>query len=121
MEAQRADLAAFVDHASRLDDAAVIRLRARSSGLLTAWMATGFDVLASRVVVGKVRPDDMTVAADGLARGLAGMDDTGYVDPAQLEYWLARIRESADFHVPYISSNRSACPSISLSAEYPLM
>ena len=79
--AHRADLATFVDHAMRLDDAAVIRLRARSSGLLTAWVATGFDVLASRVVVGKVRPDDLSVAADGLARGLSAMDVSGYVDP----------------------------------------
>ncbi|HWY01326.1 MAG TPA: hypothetical protein VNY55_16035 [Mycobacterium sp.] len=80
-DAHRADLAAFVDHATRLDDAAVIRLRARSAGLLTAWVATGFDVLASRVVVGKVRPGDLTVGADGLARGLSAMDASGYVDP----------------------------------------
>jgi hypothetical protein len=74
----------------RLDDAAVIRIRARSTGLLTAWVATGFDVLASRVVVGRVRPDDMSVGADALSRGLAALDtldetddsDTsGYVDP----------------------------------------
>lgn len=77
----RADLAAFVDRAMRLDEAAVIRIRARSSGLLTAWVATGFDVLASRVVVGRVKPDDMSVAADGLARGLAAASETGYVDP----------------------------------------
>ena len=44
-------------------------------------MATGFDVLASRVVVGKVRPEDLSVGADGLARGLSAMDDSGYVDP----------------------------------------
>jgi hypothetical protein len=81
LDAHRADLAAFVDRALHLDDAAVVRLRTRSPGLLTAWMATGFDVLASRVVVGQVRPDDMTVAADALARGLSAMDDTGYVDP----------------------------------------
>jgi hypothetical protein len=79
--AHRGDLATFVDHAMRLDDAAVIRLRARSAGLLTAWVATGFDVLASRVVVGRVRPDDLSVGADGLARGLAAMDAEGYVDP----------------------------------------
>ncbi|OBA62241.1 hypothetical protein A5647_08335 [Mycobacterium sp. 1100029.7] len=79
--AHRADLAAFVEHAMRLDDGAVIRLHARSSGLLSAWMATGFDVLASRVVAGRVRPDDMTVSAAGLARGLSAMDETGYVDP----------------------------------------
>jgi len=79
--AHRGDLATFVDHAMRLDDAAVIRLRARSSGQLTAWVATGFDVLASRVVVGTVRPDDLSVAADALARGLSAMDASGYVDP----------------------------------------
>lgn len=79
--AHRADLAAFVDHALRLDDAAVVRLRVRSDGMLTAWVATGFDVLASRVVVGTVRPDDMSVAADALASGLAAMDASGYVDP----------------------------------------
>jgi hypothetical protein len=79
--AHRADLATFVDHAMRLDDAAVIRIRARSAGLLTAWVATGFDVLASRVVAGKVRPADLSVAADGLARGLSAMDASGYVDP----------------------------------------
>ena len=79
--AHRADLATFVDHALRLDEAAVIRIRARSAGLLTAWVATGFDVLASRVVAGRVRPDDMSVGADALARGLSRMDAAGYVDP----------------------------------------
>jgi hypothetical protein len=79
--AHRRDLATFVDRALRLDDAAVIRLRARSGGLLTAWVATGFDVLASRVVAGTVRPDDLSVGANELARGLAAMDASGYVDP----------------------------------------
>lgn len=79
--AHRADLATFVDHALRLDDAAVIRVRARSAELLTAWVATGFDVLASRVVAGRIRPDDMSVGADGLTRGLASADSSGYVDP----------------------------------------
>ena len=79
--AQRRDLAAFVDFALRLDDAAVIRLRTRSAGLLAAWVATGFDVLASRVVRGEVRPEDMSVSADALARGLSAMDDSGYVNP----------------------------------------
>ncbi|OBK95128.1 hypothetical protein A5645_13980 [Mycobacterium asiaticum] len=81
-DAHRADLAKFVDHALRLDDAAVIRLRARATGLVTAWVATGFDVLASRVVAGTVRPDDMSVGADGLARGLAAAAAAdGYVEP----------------------------------------
>jgi hypothetical protein len=79
--AHRKDLATFVERALRLDDAAVIRLRARAGGLLTAWVATGFDVLASRVVAGTVRPDDLSIGADELARGLSAMDASGYVDP----------------------------------------
>jgi hypothetical protein len=81
MDAHRADLAAFVERTLRLDDAAVIRLRARPGGLLSAWVATNFDVLASRVVGGSVQPDDLSVGADGLARGLAAMDSSGFVDP----------------------------------------
>jgi hypothetical protein len=99
MAAHRADLAAFVDHALRLDDGAVIRLHARSEGLVSAWMATGFDVLASRVVVGKVRPNDMTVAAAGLADGLAAMDETGYVDPgfAMDSSWRSALPPESGF------------------------
>lgn len=99
MDAHRADLAAFVDRTRRLDDLAVIRLRARSSRLLTAWTATGFDVLASRVVVGKVRPADMTVAAEGLAQGLAAMDASGYVDPgfAMDSAWRSALPPESGF------------------------
>jgi hypothetical protein len=99
MEAHRADLAAFVDRAKRLDEIAVIRLRTRSSRLLTAWMATGFDVLASRMVVGKVRPEDMTVAVDGLAEGLSAMDDLGYVDPgfAMDSAWRSALPPESGF------------------------
>ncbi|OBF96678.1 hypothetical protein A5773_12830 [Mycobacterium sp. 852014-52450_SCH5900713] len=97
--AQRRDLAAFVDYALRLDDTAVIRLRARSAGLLTAWVATGFDVLASRVVSGEVRPEDLSVGADALARGLAAMDDAGYVNPgfAMDSAWRGALPPDAGF------------------------
>jgi hypothetical protein len=81
MAAHRGDLTAFVERALRLDAAAVIRLRARSDGLLTAWVATGFDVLASRVVAGTIRPDDLSVGADQLARGLREVARSGYVNP----------------------------------------
>ncbi|XBL81762.1 hypothetical protein U8D41_017410 [Mycobacterium shigaense] len=99
LDAHRGDLAAFVDRAKRLDEVAVIRLRTRSSGMLTAWMATGFDVLASRVVVGKVRPGDITVSADGLAQGLAAMDDSGYVDPgfAMDSAWRSALPPESGF------------------------
>jgi hypothetical protein len=79
--AHREDLITFVDRALRLDEAAVIRLRERPGGLFVAWAATGFDVLASRVVAGRVRPTDLFVAADALAAALPAMDRTGYVEP----------------------------------------
>ena len=55
----REDLATFTERALRLDDAAVIRLRERAGGLVVAWVATGFDVLASRVVGGRIKPADL--------------------------------------------------------------
>jgi hypothetical protein len=79
--AHRADLAAFAERAVRLDAATVIRLRTRSAGKFIAWAPTGLDVLASRVVAGVVRPDDLSVGADELARGLASVDSSGYVNP----------------------------------------
>ena len=79
--AHRADLAAFAERAARLDAATVVRLRTRSPREFTAWASTGLDVLASRVVAGIVRPDDLSVGADELARGLAAVDSTGYVNP----------------------------------------
>ncbi|MDH6194690.1 hypothetical protein M2272_001319 [Mycobacterium frederiksbergense] len=77
----REDLATFVDRALRLDDAAVVRLRERSDrGLVVAWVATGLEVLASRVVAGRVRPTDLSAAADALVAGLSSAE-SGYVDP----------------------------------------
>ncbi|MCE9514668.1 MAG: hypothetical protein K8R24_01780 [Mycobacterium sp.] len=67
---QRRDLGVFVERALRLDPAAVVRLRMRSDGLLGAWVATGLDVLACRVVAGSSSPADVTYGADHLYRGL---------------------------------------------------
>ncbi len=77
---QRNDLGAFVERALRLDDAAVVRLRQRSDGLVAAWVGTGLDVLAVRVVAGAVSPADVSCAADQLARGLREADAVGQVD-----------------------------------------
>lgn len=79
--AHREDLATFVDRALRLDEAAVVRLRERPGGQVVAWVATGFDVLASRVVAGRVRPADLSAGADALAGGLATAGPDGFVDP----------------------------------------
>jgi len=77
----RADLTMFAERAQRLDDAAVIRIRARSDRLLGAWVATNFDVLAGRAVQGTVRPDDLSAGADALLRGLGSVDRSGFIDP----------------------------------------
>ncbi|MGE5694946.1 MAG: hypothetical protein ACM4D3_06815 [Candidatus Sericytochromatia bacterium] len=79
-EGARANLRAFVERVHRLDAAAVIRLRQRSSDVIVAWAPTGFDVLASRVVPGSVHPPDVCAGADQLLRGLAAAERSGYVD-----------------------------------------
>lgn len=76
---ERANLAAFLGRAVRLDEAAVTRLRRRDENHFVAWATTGFDVLAARVVTGGMRPDDLTAAADGLLQALSG--GAGDIDP----------------------------------------
>lgn len=77
----REDLATFLDRTLRLDDAAVVRLRERGGGAgAVAWVATGLEVLASRVVTARVRPSDLSAGADALLTGLSTAGD-GYVDP----------------------------------------
>jgi hypothetical protein len=79
--AHRDDLGTFAERTLRLDEAAVIRLRQRADGHLVAWAATGFDVLASRVVGGRVSPADLCVGADHLVGALSAMDASGFVEP----------------------------------------
>lgn len=79
--ADRDDLAAFTQRALNLDDAAVVRLRAREGGMIVAWVATGFDVLASRTIAGRISPSDLSVGADVLLSGLRAASGEGYVDP----------------------------------------
>ncbi len=77
----RKDLSIFTERAQRLDEATVVRLRERPGGMVVAWVATGFDVLASRVVNGRVRPADLCTGADALLSGLTAMGGDGYVNP----------------------------------------
>ncbi|MCZ0729879.1 hypothetical protein [Mycolicibacterium iranicum] len=79
--AHREDLATFTERALRLDEAGVIRLRERPDGMIVAWVATGFDVLASRVVAGRINPADLCAGADALQPALRAMAADGYVDP----------------------------------------
>ena len=79
--AHRQDLAVFAEHAQRLDDDAVIRLHTRTDDLVGAWVVTGFDVLAARVIAGRIRPLDFSCAAGRLASGLRAAVYTGFYDP----------------------------------------
>jgi hypothetical protein len=95
----RDDLATFVERVLRLDEAAVIRLRERDGGHVVAWVSTAFDVLASRVIEGRVTPADLSAGADALASGLTAMDPDGYVDPgfAMDSAWRVGLPPDAGF------------------------
>lgn len=67
----RETLSAFVARAVRLDGQAVVRLRNRSGdGVAEAWVATPFEVLATRAVHGEVVPGDVTVSGNELLAAL---------------------------------------------------
>ncbi|OKH81440.1 hypothetical protein EB75_16800 [Mycobacterium sp. ST-F2] len=76
--AQAENLATFVERVLRLDEAAVVRLKERSEGVIVAWAATGFEVLAARVVSGRLAPTDLCAGADALSHELPG---SGRIDP----------------------------------------
>jgi hypothetical protein len=79
--AHRDDLSTIVDRSLLLDYAAVIRFRQRpGTGQVVAWVSTGFDVLASRVVAGRVRPTDLSSGGYTLARSLPVLDGAGFVE-----------------------------------------
>ncbi|MGU3436015.1 hypothetical protein ACNHUS_23730 [Actinomycetes bacterium M1A6_2h] len=74
----RDDLATFLHRAIRLDEAAVVRLRRRGTDRVEAWSATGFDVLAVRVVAGTLAPADTTAAADAVLDAVRIADGTPF-------------------------------------------
>ncbi len=66
----RETLGAFVARAVRLDQNALVRLRQRGDGVVEAWSATPFEVLATRAVAGRVTPVDVTVSGNELLAAL---------------------------------------------------
>lgn len=98
--AERDDLGAFVARSVRLDQQAVVRLRGRPDGLVDAWVATPFDVLATRTVRGEVRPSDITVSGNELLAALAIVGgerlDPG---PARDLMWRAALPPSVGWQV----------------------
>ena len=64
----RADALAFVARAARMNEAAVIRLQGRPDGRLGLWTHTGFDVLATRSIVGARRRPTSSATPNNCAR-----------------------------------------------------
>jgi hypothetical protein len=82
----RGDLGTFVGRVVRLDQTAVVRLRAAGPGRVTAWAATPFDVLATRTVPGTLEPGDVTTPAAVLLSALT-VDRADTVDPGSGGLW----------------------------------
>ncbi|WP_432917231.1 hypothetical protein [Nocardia sp. CA-290969] len=78
--AERENLATFLTRAQRLDPATVVRLRRRGQGLVAAWVATGFEALATRTIGAELVADDVTVGAETILFALRspGPIDLGY-------------------------------------------
>ncbi|MFI5560450.1 hypothetical protein ACIA2T_14330 [Amycolatopsis japonica] len=66
----RETLGAFVARAVRLDQNTLVRLRQRGDGVVEAWCATPFEVLATRAVAGNITPSDITVSGNELLAAL---------------------------------------------------
>lgn len=86
---ERGDLGAFVARVVRLDQMAVVRLRA-SGPTVTAWASTPFDVLATRSVYGELEPADVTVPASGLLTALT-VERAATVDPGVGGLWQGEL------------------------------
>jgi hypothetical protein len=89
--AERDDLGAFTARVVRLDQAALIRLKA-GEGRVAAWAATPFDVLVTRAVRGELYPADLTVSGNELLAALAVVRDAR-VEPGRPEdaRWRAEL------------------------------
>lgn len=78
----RANLAAFLGHAVRVDPSALVRFKERADGSVAAWTTTaGFDTLAGRVFVAQIQPADMCVGAEHLLGALNATPTADKVDP----------------------------------------
>lgn len=97
---ERDDLGAFVARAVRLEGGAVVRLRNRDGGRIDAWVATPFDVLATRTVLGEVQPGDVTVSGNELLAALA-VSRADRVDPGRVLdlQWRSALPPAAHWQV----------------------
>ncbi|MGH3757342.1 hypothetical protein [Actinophytocola sp.] len=98
--AERDDLGAFVARAVRLDATSVVRLRDREGGRIESWVATPFDVLATRTVLGAVEPADVTVSGSELLAALS-VSRGERVDPGRVLdlQWRSALPPQAHWQV----------------------
>ncbi|WHU45064.1 hypothetical protein QNM97_13475 [Gordonia sp. L191] len=75
------DALAFLGRAHKLDDAAVVRLAVRGDGLIGLWSHTGFDVLVTRAVFGRMAPKDLVADVTSLRAALSGATPGTPIDP----------------------------------------
>jgi hypothetical protein len=87
--AERDDLGSFTARVVRLDQTAMIRLRAEGDRV-TAWAATPFDALATRAVHGTLDTADVAVPAAGLLTALT-VDRAESVDPGTPGPWTGDL------------------------------
>jgi len=109
----RETLSAFVARAVRLDGQTAVRLRNRGGGgdavdgVVEAWVATPFEVLATRAVHGEVVPGDVTVSGSELLAALtitpgASMDP----GPSRDLLWHSELPGPADWqHVDMLPAS----------------
>ncbi len=99
-QSERDDLGAFVARAVRLDGQTAVRLRARDGGRVDAWVATPFDVLATRTVLGTMEPGDVTVFGNDLLAALA-VSRADRVDPGRAVdmQWRSALPPQAHWQV----------------------
>lgn len=69
-QSSRGDLLALLQIAARLDEAAVVRFHRRGDYQVIAWVQTGFDVLACRVLPARLSSPDAVAAADAVTTAL---------------------------------------------------
>jgi hypothetical protein len=96
---ERDDLGAFTARIVRLDQGALVRLRAVGERVV-AWAPTPFDVLATRAVQGELRPADVTVSANELLATLTVVRGAR-VDPGSRldERWLLELPPTEGWRV----------------------
>jgi hypothetical protein len=78
----------------------VVRLRNRDGGRVDAWVATPFDVLATRTVLGAVEPGDVTVSGNELLAALA-VSRADRIDPGRPQdmQWRSALPPQAHWQV----------------------